>query len=66
MILLVQPASAPPISELGPDALLELMTVDDFFNSLHKKKIAIKALLLDQVMIISFNIKPQKTKITIF
>lgn len=39
----------PPISELGPDALLEPMTVDEFTASLSKKKIAIKALLLDQV-----------------
>lgn len=39
----------PPISELGPDALLEPMSVDEFVNSLSKKKIGIKALLLDQV-----------------
>ena len=48
-ILLVQPASVPPISELGPDALLEPMTIDEFIKSLSKKKIAIKTLLLDQV-----------------
>ncbi|PON90064.1 Formamidopyrimidine-DNA glycosylase [Trema orientale] len=46
--LLKDPASVPPISELGPDALLEPMTLDDFVASLSKKKIAIKALLLDQ------------------
>lgn len=46
---MVQPASVPPISELGPDALLEPMTVDEFIKSLSKKKIGIKALLLDQV-----------------
>ncbi|KAJ6348342.1 hypothetical protein OIU76_004752 [Salix suchowensis] len=46
--LLEDPASKPPISELGPDALLELMTVDELHGSLSKKKIAIKALLLDQ------------------
>lgn len=46
--LLKDPTSTPPISELGPDALLEPMTVDEFFNSLSKKKIAIKTLLLDQ------------------
>ncbi|KAF2301394.1 hypothetical protein GH714_023607 [Hevea brasiliensis] len=45
----VQPTSVPPISELGPDALLEPMKVDEFNESLHKKEIAIKALLLDQV-----------------
>ena len=45
----MQPESVPPISELGPDALLELMPVDDFVDSLSKKKIAIKTLLLDQV-----------------
>lgn len=39
----------PPISELGPDALLEPMTGDELFESLSKKKIAIKTLLLDQV-----------------
>ena len=39
----------PPISELGPDALLEPMSADEFVASLSKKKIAIKALLLDQV-----------------
>ncbi|XP_062155477.1 formamidopyrimidine-DNA glycosylase-like isoform X3 [Alnus glutinosa] len=46
--LLTDPAAVPPISELGPDALLEPMTVDEFIESLSKKKIAIKALLLDQ------------------
>ncbi|XP_034899902.1 formamidopyrimidine-DNA glycosylase isoform X3 [Populus alba] len=46
--LLEDPASKPPISELGPDALLEPMTVDELHGSLSKKKIAIKALLLDQ------------------
>lgn len=49
--LLKDPTSTPPISELGPDALLEPMTVDEFFNSLSKKKIAIKTLLLDQSFI---------------
>lgn len=38
-----------PISELGPDALLEPMTVEEFAESLAKKKITIKPLLLDQV-----------------
>ncbi|KAL6568033.1 hypothetical protein OROHE_003717 [Orobanche hederae] len=46
--LLENPVSVPPISELGPDALTEPMTVDEFYNSLSKKKIGIKALLLDQ------------------
>ncbi|KAG6538064.1 hypothetical protein ZIOFF_003167 [Zingiber officinale] len=32
----------------SPDALLELVPVDEFVESLSKKKIAIKALLLDQ------------------
>ncbi|CAA2996455.1 formamidopyrimidine-DNA glycosylase isoform X1 [Olea europaea subsp. europaea] len=49
--LLDNPVSVPPISELGPDALLEPMTVDEFYNSLSKKKIGIKALLLDQSFI---------------
>uniref|UniRef100_A0A2N9FKR0 DNA-formamidopyrimidine glycosylase n=1 Tax=Fagus sylvatica TaxID=28930 RepID=A0A2N9FKR0_FAGSY len=47
--LLKDPAAVLPISDLGPDALLEPMTVDEFAESLSKKKIAIKALLLDQV-----------------
>ncbi|KAL6559797.1 Formamidopyrimidine-DNA glycosylase [Orobanche gracilis] len=46
--LLENPVSVPPISDLGPDALMEPMTVDKFYNSLSKKKIGIKALLLDQ------------------
>ncbi|KAI8529435.1 hypothetical protein RHMOL_Rhmol12G0224500 [Rhododendron molle] len=46
--LLNNPASVPPISELGPDALFEPMTIDKFIDSLRKKKIGIKALLLDQ------------------
>ncbi|KAJ7962827.1 Formamidopyrimidine-DNA glycosylase [Quillaja saponaria] len=35
----------------GPDALLEPMTVDEFTESLSKRKIAVKALLLDQSFI---------------
>ncbi|KAK9102059.1 hypothetical protein Sjap_019313 [Stephania japonica] len=46
--LLKDPAIVPPISELGPDALTEPMTLNEFVESLSKKKIAIKALLLDQ------------------
>ncbi|KAF5194826.1 Formamidopyrimidine-dna glycosylase [Thalictrum thalictroides] len=46
--LLKDPASVPPISGLGPDALLEPMAIDEFAGSLSKRKIAIKALLLDQ------------------
>lgn len=38
-----------PISELGPDALFEPMTIDEFIAALRKKKVGIKALLLDQV-----------------
>ncbi|XP_074275898.1 formamidopyrimidine-DNA glycosylase isoform X1 [Silene latifolia] len=49
--LLDDPASLPPISELGPDALLEPMTEGEFNNSLSRKKIAIKTLLLDQSFI---------------
>ncbi|OAY72812.1 formamidopyrimidine-DNA glycosylase-like isoform X1 [Ananas comosus] len=49
--LLEDPESVPPISELGPDALFEPMQVDEFMNALRKKKIAIKALLLDQSFI---------------
>ncbi|MCD9560564.1 Formamidopyrimidine-DNA glycosylase [Datura stramonium] len=48
---LENPVSVPPISELGPDALLEPMTVDEFCKALSKKKIGIKALLLDQSFI---------------
>ncbi|XP_061348011.1 formamidopyrimidine-DNA glycosylase-like isoform X1 [Gastrolobium bilobum] len=46
--LLKDPTSVPPISELGPDALSEPMTLKEFTESLHKKKTEIKALLLDQ------------------
>ncbi|XP_008454183.2 formamidopyrimidine-DNA glycosylase isoform X2 [Cucumis melo] len=46
--LLEDPASVPPISKLGPDALLEPMALDEFIESLEKKKLAIKTLLLDQ------------------
>ncbi|XP_044486568.1 formamidopyrimidine-DNA glycosylase isoform X2 [Mangifera indica] len=49
--LLQDPASVPPISDLGPDALLEPLTVDEFTELLSKRKIAIKALLLDQSFI---------------
>ncbi|XP_021736670.1 formamidopyrimidine-DNA glycosylase-like isoform X1 [Chenopodium quinoa] len=49
--LLDNPASVPPISALGPDALLEPMTEGEFIKSLSKKKIAIKPLLLDQSFI---------------
>ncbi|KAK3427729.1 hypothetical protein EUGRSUZ_F03905 [Eucalyptus grandis] len=49
--LLNDPTSVPPISELGPDALLEPMTIDEFAESVRKKKIAIKTLLLDQSFI---------------
>ncbi|KAK4355226.1 hypothetical protein RND71_024197 [Anisodus tanguticus] len=31
--------SVPPIYELGPNALLEPMTVDEFYKELSKKKI---------------------------
>ncbi|KAK1286727.1 Formamidopyrimidine-DNA glycosylase [Acorus calamus] len=44
----IEPVSVPPVSELGPDALLEPMQLDEFVDSLSKKKIAIKSLLLDQ------------------
>uniref|UniRef100_A0ACD5ZFJ5 Uncharacterized protein n=1 Tax=Avena sativa TaxID=4498 RepID=A0ACD5ZFJ5_AVESA len=45
------PETVPPISELGPDALLEPMSVQNFVDLLSKKKIGIKALLLDQSFI---------------
>ncbi|PIM98216.1 DNA-(apurinic or apyrimidinic site) lyase [Handroanthus impetiginosus] len=50
--LLDNPVSVPPISELGPDALKEPMTEEEFYNSLSNKKIGIKALLLDQVLMV--------------
>ncbi|XP_010481145.1 PREDICTED: formamidopyrimidine-DNA glycosylase-like, partial [Camelina sativa] len=49
--LLANPTSVRPISELGPDALLEPMTVEEFAENLAKKKITIKPLLLDQSFI---------------
>ena len=50
----LQPETVPPISELGPDALFEPMSVDNFVESLSRKKIGIKALLLDQVIAIEW------------
>ncbi|KAJ0785287.1 putative DNA-(apurinic or apyrimidinic site) lyase, DNA-formamidopyrimidine glycosylase [Helianthus annuus] len=49
--LLENPATAAPISELGPDAFLEPMTKDELFEALSKKKVAMKTLLLDQSFI---------------
>ncbi|KAG0515300.1 hypothetical protein BDA96_10G266300 [Sorghum bicolor] len=49
--LFEDPETVPPISELGPDALFEPMSVDHFLDSLGRKKIGIKALLLDQSFI---------------
>ncbi|AQK81860.1 Formamidopyrimidine-DNA glycosylase-like [Zea mays] len=49
--LFEDPETLPPISELGPDALFEPMSVDSFLDSLGRKKIGIKALLLDQSFI---------------
>lgn len=49
--LLENPEAVPPISELGPDALLGLMPEEDLINGLSRKKIAIKSLLLDQSFI---------------
>ncbi|PAN23140.1 hypothetical protein PAHAL_4G070500 [Panicum hallii] len=49
--LFEDPETVPPISELGPDALFEPMSVDNFLHSLGRKKIGIKALLLDQSFI---------------
>eukprot|EP01018_Ginkgo_biloba_P007304 Gb_11058 [translate_table: standard] len=49
--LLENPEASPPISELGPDALLELMPEDDFIVALSKKKTAVKGILLDQSFI---------------
>ncbi|XP_078443718.1 MUTM homolog-1 isoform X2 [Wolffia australiana] len=46
--LLQNPESMPPISELGPDALLEPMLLDEFVNLLSSKSVSIKGLLLDQ------------------
>nr|AGT17410.1 formamidopyrimidine-DNA glycosylase [Saccharum hybrid cultivar R570] len=49
--LLDNPEAAPPISELGPDALFEPIKLDEFMKSLGQKKGPIKALLLDQSFI---------------
>ncbi|KAH9304137.1 hypothetical protein KI387_008541, partial [Taxus chinensis] len=46
--LLENPEAVPPISELGPDALLDLMAEDGLTNALSKRGTAIKSLLLDQ------------------
>ncbi|KAL6839582.1 hypothetical protein ACP4OV_030521 [Aristida adscensionis] len=49
--LLDNPEAVPPISELGPDVLFEPMKLDDFMQSLSRKNVPIKALLLDQSFI---------------
>ncbi|KAF0904034.1 hypothetical protein E2562_031550 [Oryza meyeriana var. granulata] len=49
--LFEDPETVPPISDLGPDALFEPMSVDNFADSLSGKRIGIKALLLDQSFI---------------
>ncbi|XP_047337977.1 formamidopyrimidine-DNA glycosylase isoform X3 [Impatiens glandulifera] len=49
--LLKNPAIVAPISELGPDALMDPMTVDDFIHSLSKFKKDIKTVILDQKFI---------------
>jgi len=46
----VQPSKAPPISELGFDALTELPSEEDFQSGIKSKKGSIKGLLLDQVV----------------
>ncbi|PNT67070.1 hypothetical protein BRADI_3g20150v3 [Brachypodium distachyon] len=46
--LLDNPEAIPPISELGPDALFDPMQLDDFVQSLGRKNVPIKSLLLDQ------------------
>ena len=38
MVLLIQPAAVPPISGLGPDPLLEPMRLNEFIESLSKKR----------------------------
>jgi formamidopyrimidine-DNA glycosylase len=45
---IVQPSKAPPISELGFDALTELPSEEDFQSGIKSKKGSIKGLLLDQ------------------
>eukprot|EP00250_Pteridium_aquilinum_P009428 c18662_g1_i1 orf=62-1495(+) len=46
--LIDDPVVAPPISQLGPDAFLELPVEATFMSSILKKRCPIKALLLDQ------------------
>ncbi|CAK9226532.1 unnamed protein product [Sphagnum troendelagicum] len=46
--LLPEPSKAPPISELGFDALTELPSEEDFQSGIKSKKGSIKGLLLDQ------------------
>ncbi|KAI5057441.1 hypothetical protein GOP47_0027456 [Adiantum capillus-veneris] len=47
--LLDDPIAAPPISELGPDAFLELPAETTFMSSILKKRCPVKALIMDQV-----------------
>ena len=46
----LQPEKVAPISELGPDAYLELPSPEDLIASFKTRKGSIKALLLDQVL----------------
>jgi hypothetical protein len=53
---IVQPSKAPPISELGFDALTELPSEEDFQSGIKSKKGSIKGLLLDQVVHLAMQI----------
>ena len=49
--LLDDPAAAPPISKLGPDAFLELPTLEGFSELMLKQRRTLKAVLLDQAVL---------------
>lgn len=49
-ISLMQPPTESPISELGPDAYLELPDNDAFRQAVQLRKGSIKGVILDQVL----------------
>jgi len=51
--LSINALNEPPVSDLAPDAHLELPSLETFITSIRKRSTAIKALLLDQNAIVS-------------
>lgn len=51
LVMGVDPLSVPPLSVLGPDAINDLPTVDEFSALIRPRRVAIKALLLQQQIV---------------